>query len=536
MSKIHFKHGWVRDWLPYMAVAIAGVMLALVLMEVDAFERLYTLTRAHENWELDELLIAGFSTLVALLAAAGIRVGREVRRRRHEEIRLHNMARHDPVTGLPNRLHLEEELLRRTRGNSGLKSRFAVAILHLDDIDQIIDLHGHQAGDEVLQTMAIRWRKIMHPNDLITRLPGNEFAFVVADDEDGQRLSSVTDQILDLVRNPIRFDTLSAKLTVSLGMAVYPTHSTGRDKLLQFASVAAHQSRTIKGSAKTIFDRQLDAVQRRQIRLKADIAGALADRQFVPFFQPIVCLSSGRLSGFEALARWKHPNHGLLRPREFIPLAEETGQIGDIFWELLRQIGVSQREWLEPFPVALNVSPVQLSDGQFAQTLLTMLHAEAFDPHRLVIEITENALVGDLVSVRQTMTFLKGRGIRFSLDDFGTGYSSLHFLNQLPFDTIKIDKSFVSSFHQHDGNFQIVSSVIKLCQGLGLKTTAEGVETLEEATELQELGCTYGQGHLFSKPVYPAQATRIVERSVRRPTKGIGAPTIASMLPILRFE
>jgi len=541
LRKIHRDCGELRDWLPYMAVALAGLIFAFLLTAIDAFEQLYALTRAHENWELDELLIAGFSILVALLAMSIIRVRREIRRRQHEEVRLHHLVRHDPLTGLPNRLYLEEELMRRIGADRHLHSHFAVAILHLEGIDQVVDLNGHQTGDEVLQAMAIRWRNIMGSDDLIARLSGNEFALIIADDvdDDSERIVSVSDHILHLVKNPVRLNTFSAKLTISLGVAIYPAHATERKKLLQFASLAAHQSRAVKGNAVSFYDQQLDAVQRRHIRLKADIPDALTDRQFMPLFQPLVCLGNGRLWGFEALARWKHPQHGLLAPRSFISLAEETGQISDIFWELLQQISESTLSWPESVPIAVNVSPVQLSDGQFARTLLTMLHAESFDPRRLVIEITENALVGDMATLRETMTDLKAHGVRFSLDDFGTGYSSLHLLNQLPFDTIKIDKSFVSSFHRHNGNYQIVSSIIKLCHGLGLKTTAEGVETLEEATELQDLGCTYGQGYLFSKPVYPAQATRIVERSVRQRSqtqRTSGAPTIASMLPIMRTE
>lgn len=539
MSEKNLKNELVQDWIPYIAVIVASMVLALFLMKYDAFERLFFFTRAHENWELDELLIAGFSALIALLAMMIIRVQREIGRRRHEEIRLHNLLRHDPLTGLPNRLYLDEELQRRIGGDRNLKKRFAVVILHLDDMEQIIDLNGHWAGDEVLQTIAIRWRRAMRSNDLVARLPGNEFALVIADDGDRGRLSQVTDHILDLVRSPIRFDSFSAKLTVRLGVAIYPTHATGRDKLLQQASIAAHQSRADNGSAITLYDPQLDAVQRRQAGLKADIPVALSDGQFIPLFQPMVCLGNGRLAGFEVLARWKHPELGLLTPREFISLAEETGQIGDIFWELLRQTSEATLGWPDTVPIAMNVSPVQLSNEQFAPTLLTMLHAEAFDPNRLVIEITENALLGDMIAARDTMMALKGHGIRFSLDDFGTGYSSLQFLNQLPFDTIKIDKSFVTSFQQHNGNFQIVSSIIKLCRSLGLKTTAEGVETLEEATELQNLGCTYGQGYLFSKPIYPAQAGRIVEQSIRQGTqtsKQNSAPTVSSMLPIMRTK
>lgn len=539
MSNTKLDRGHASYWFPYLAVLVLGVMATFILVVFDAFESFYQFTRAHEEWELDELTIAGFSILLVLLAMMVIRVQREVGRRRHEEIRLHNLMRHDPLTGLPNRIYLEEELLRRMGDGRRLGTRFAVVILHFDGIDQIIDLKGHLAGDEVLRTIANRLRKEMQPDDLITRLPGHEFALVIAVDEDAGALPFITSRIRDLVKGPIKVDTFSATLTTSVGVAVYPADATGRENLLQYASVAAHQSRAVSGNATTYYDPQLDEVQRQHAELKADILEALKDHQFIPFFQPLVCLGNGRLAGFEVLARWKHPSRGLLPSRDFISVAEETGQIGDIFWELLRQVSKEAHTWPESIPIAVNVSPVQLSDDQFAATLLTMLRAESLNPKRLVIEVTENALVGDMVTVRDTMALLKGHGIRFSLDDFGTGYSSLHCLSQLPFDTIKIDKSFVTSFHKNNGNYQIVSSIIRLCRSLGLKTTGEGVETLEEATELQKLGCTYGQGYLFSKPVYPAQATRIVERSTTQNAgtrRQGGAPTISSMLTLMHLE
>lgn len=539
MGKEKLGHSHASDWLPYIAVLVFGVLLTLVLVEFDAFERLHQFTRAHEDWELDELVVAGFSTLLVLLATTLIRVRREVERRRHEETRLHNLMRHDPLTGFPNRISLEEELLRRIGDGRRQRTGFAVAIMHIEGIDQIIDLSGHQVGDEVLRIVANRLRNAMLDNDLIARLPGNEFALIITDDGDSEGLSSITGRLEDILKNPIKLGSFSATLTTSLGVAVYPTQTKIREKLLQYASVAAHQSRAQSGNTTTFYDPQLDAVQRQRAELKIDILEALDNHQFIPVYQPLVCLGNGRLASFEVLARWKHPKRGMLPPRDFISAAEDSGLIGDIFWELLRQVGQTASAWPESIPIALNVSPVQLADEQFAPTLLTMLRAEAFNPRRLVIEITEDALVGDMMAVRETMGRLKGHGIRFSLDDFGTGYSSLHYLSQLPFDTIKIDKSFVSNFHRNNGNYQIVSSIIKLCRSLGLKTTGEGIETIEEATELLKLGCTYGQGYLFSKPVFPAEATRIIERNTTQSTRKRSTgntSTITSLLPITRFE
>ncbi len=531
-----FDRGLAAELLPYIAIVLCGAILAVILIETDAFERLYLFTRIHEGWELDELLIAGFATLVALLAMTVIRVWREAGRRRHEETRLHNLVRHDPLTGLPNRMYLEEELLRRIGDGRRLGTRFAVVILHLEGIDQVIDLQGHQAGDDVLRTVAGRLRNLLRDHDLATRLTGNEFALLISADDDTDGLAVATRRIRDLVNGPITFDTFTATLTTSLGVAVFPDDAGSREKLLQHASVAVHRSRATAGNATTFYDPQFNADQRQRAELKAEIVEALNSRQFIPFFQPWMGLRNGRLAGLEALARWNHPTRGMLPPRDFISAAEETGLIADLFWDILRQACATARAWPETVPVAVNLSPVQLADEHFAQTLLTTLRAEAFKPDRLVIEITENTLVGDTLAVREAMGRLKRHGIRFSLDDFGTGYSSLHYLSQLPFDTIKIDKSFIRGFHRENGTYQIVSSIIKLCRSLGLKTTAEGVETKDEAAELEILGCTYGQGYLFSAPLHAAAADRVVRQSTDRYATGPRQGCAAATGPMTRFE
>ncbi len=233
--------------------------------------------------------------------------------------------------------------------------------------------------------------------------------------------------------------------------------------------------------------------------------------EFIPYFQPIISLQEDRLEGFEVLARWDHHTRGLLGPAEFISAAEAMNQIDDIFWKILGQACEIARSWPEPISIAVNMSSVQFADQQLGEKILAFLREKDFAPNRLVVEITESELISDIEAARNIISFLKDNEVRLSMDDFGTGFSSLQYMQQLPFDTVKIDRSFVGSFtHSHD-NLMIVSSIVALCRSLGMKTTAEGVENETDLDFLKTLGCTFAQGFLYSKPVCAADATGLVE-------------------------
>lgn len=497
-------------WMPYIVALACGVAADLVLSKYDAFEHVYAYTRAHEDWELDELFIAVFIAIVVLLAMVAIRARREISRRRYQEARIRSLARHDLLTGLPNRLFLEEELGRRISDAGRRGTELAIAVLRVHGLKAINDLNGYGSGDYILQEVALRLRRSIRPHDTVVRLDGNEFALVLVIDRDAKRTSRAAERILASVAEPIYINGQSTDVEASIGIAIFPTDTSDHEKLLQYAGVAANQSKQRGPNTTTFFDASLNDAQRQYAALRTDIRRALAEHEFVPYFQPLVRLADDELAGFEVLARWQHPTEGVLSPVSFVEAAENMGLIGDIFWQLLAHACDTVRAWPVPLPIAVNVSPTQLRDAEFGARVLDLLQQRELPADRIILEVTESALIDDIDDARRVVEFLKGHGIRFSLDDFGTGYSSLHHLKQLPFDTIKIDRSFVTDFAQDPEKLQIVSSIIGLCRGLGLKTTGEGVETIQDADGLRSLGCTYGQGYLFARPMCASAAADYV--------------------------
>ena len=500
------------DILPYALVLAGGAALAVVLAAIDAFELLYAFTRAHEDWELDELIVVGFSMLIASLLILVIRVRREIDRRRLEEARIQSLIRSDPVTRLPNRVYLEEALLQHIRRAEGSDGRFAMIVLDVGGVDQIIDLHGHPAVDRVLKIIADRLRETIPDKDAVARLSGSMYALLVSIDDGQDVVTALAGRLGAVVARPVQFDEITTRLAAHLGVAIYPDHATGREKLMRCATVAVHKARASGNDDTVFYDPLLDEHQKRRAKLTTEIQQGLKTRSFVPYFQPQICMANGNLLGFEALARWRHPTRGLVGPGEFIDVAEEAGLIDDIFQQLLPKVCKAVRSWPTTIEVAVNISPVQLADARFVEKLLATLRSERLKPSRLVLEVTENAIIGDMDAAQDVMGRLKNHGIRFSLDDFGTGYSSLSYLSQLPFDAVKIDRSFVSGIDRKHGSQVIVSSIISLCTSLGLKTVGEGVETIDEADLLRALGCSSGQGYCFSRPIDAEAASRLIKK------------------------
>ncbi len=513
----------VFDAIPYVFILCAGVALALLLVYIDAFERLYYLTRTYEAWEVDEMVIAAFSTLLALLAVLAVRVRREADQRRLEQDRLHSLVRRDIVTSLPNQIQLNEDLLQRTSVSAGGDSLFALVLIHLNGVQRVCDLFGQATGDHLLKEFGQHLTRLADSqpgNHLVARMRDGSFALVITMDGPMDVAESIVEPVISAVADLETNQGFPAALSTNFGVATYPNDGTSPDTLLRCAGVAVHLAgRSGKNSAVS-YDAALDEEQRKFVALTAEIKKALEEDQFEPYFQPLISLKSGHLVGFEALARWVHPKRGVISPGAFITAAEEVGIIGDIFEALLKKVCVSARNWPDPIKVSVNVSPVQLADDRFVDKLLESLRTYEFSPDGLVLEITENAVVGDMVAAGEAMKSLRAQGIRFALDDFGTGYSSLTYLSQLPFDTVKIDKSFVADCHKVHNSHVIVESIIGLCASLGLKTVGEGVESREEAAALQRLGCDTAQGYWFAKPL-PARLTdELIKSWTDQPARG----------------
>lgn len=495
----------------YLAIALVGVVTGIFLMKVDAFEHLNGYTRRYENWEFDEILIAVLASMFILLSLTIFRMRGEMKARRLEMSRADNLSHYDQLTGLPNRHFFREELDRRISEARRQDHFLAVIMVDIHGLKSVNDLYGYEAGDRYLQAVTKRIQEKKRLHDVVARLDGDEFAIILTMDREIGDVGRAAKRILANVSRPVAIDGNSAEFTASLGIAVYPMDALDHSKLLQYASSAMHQAKASSNNQIAFFDAEMNAEHCAYADLQRDIRRALREDEFIPFFQPLIGLQDNHLRCFEVLARWNHKDRGLLAPEHFISAAEDMRLIDDIFWTILTQSCELAKSWPDSISIAVNVSSVQFVDLQLGQKILDVLKKTGFPSSRLVLEITESALISDLDAVRKIITYLRDHDVRLSLDDFGTGYSSLQYLQQLPFDSVKIDQSFVGSFSNSHDNLMIVSSIIALSRSLGLKTTAEGVESESDLEVLKTLGCTFAQGYLFSKPVGAGIANRMVE-------------------------
>ncbi len=443
---------------------------------------------------------------------------------REAEAEARSLAETDPLTGCLNRRSATIAASNLLSAASERHQAVAVAMLDLDNFKRVNDMYGHQAGDAMLCMAAERLRTILPDLSLLARLGGDEFACLWAfDPRASGQIDRIAERIIDSLGQPISWDGLEIEASVSIGLSNSDRDGTDVQVLLHKADIAMFQSKRLGRNRFAWFAPEMAGELRFRSELEAGIRRGIAAGEFVPFYEKQIDLATGELVGFEMLARWISPKLGRLGPDIFIPVAEEIGVIAELSESLIRQALRDAREWDPALTLAVNISPVQLRDPWFAQKLLRLLVEANFPPHRLEIEITESNLHDNLGLVRAMMASLKNQGIRVSLDDFGTGYSSLTQLRNLPFDRIKIDRSFVTSLPESEESRAIVRSIIALGQGLGLPVTAEGVETADVLAALADFDGLKAQGYLYGHPA-PAEPTlaelRERERGRTRPRTG----------------
>jgi len=428
----------------------------------------------------------------------------DVTQRRRSEEQLSYLARHDALTGLPNRILLREHLetvLHRLRWGPGTA---AVLCLDLDGFKIVNDSLGHPAGDELLCQVATRLREATRATDLVARLGGDEFAVVQADAEQPTIAATLAERLVEALREPfILAGQRRVEIGTSIGVMLANEASTA-DELLRSADIALYRAKAAARGTWRFFEPSMDAEMQARRVLEADLKHALADGQFELYYQPLVKAGTGALTGFEALLRWNHPERGMVSPADFVPLTEETGLIRPIGEWVLRRACADAAGWPEHVKVAVNLSPVQFARGDLLGEVERALSISGLAPGRLELEITESVLLADSEATLVTLHRLRGLGVRISMDDFGTGYSSLSYLRRFPFDKIKIDQSFVRNLDREKGSVEIVRAVVGLGKALDMKVLAEGVETEGQRAILQLEGCDELQGYLFSKP-RPAQ-------------------------------
>lgn len=426
----------------------------------------------------------------------------EVRERRRAEEQARILAETDPLTGCLNRrsiaAHADELIAAALERGQGV----ALVMLDLDNFKAVNDLHGHAAGDTLLRTAAQRIAGHLPEQALLARIGGDEFACVVAYDRDHAEVIDqlATDLTQDVAR-PVPHGELAIEATVSVGLArVVEPGTDMAQTLMHMADIAMYQAKKLGRNGFCWFDPVMESELRFRGELEAGIRRGIGLREFVPYYEKQIDLATGQLVGFEMLAQWKSPTLGVVSPEIFIPVAEEIGAIAELSEALIRQALVDARYWHPRLTLSVNISPVQLRDPWFAQKLLKLLVEANFPPSRLEIEITETSLHDNLGLVKSLITSLKNQGVRISLDDFGTGYSSLSQLRSLPFDRIKIDRSFITTLPHNKDSATIVRSIIAMGEGLGLPVTAEGVETPQVLEALQQIGSVKAQGYLYGKP------------------------------------
>jgi diguanylate cyclase (GGDEF)-like protein/PAS domain S-box-containing protein len=418
------------------------------------------------------------------------------RTRAEEQIR--HLAHYDALTDLPNRA-LFHERLRQELASAAPDRQLAVLYIDIDEFKSVNDSLGHMIGDELLKSVARRLGACIESSDFVARLGGDEFAIVKTGVKDPDEVADLAQCALDAIRAP--YDCLGHQVTsdASIGVALAPQHGTNLDQILKNADLAMYAAKSAGRRTWRFFEPLMDAHVRARRQLEIDLRKAIADQALEVYYQPCLSLQSDRITGCEALLRWRHPERGMISPAEFIPIAEETGLINELGEWVLAKACIEATTWPEGINLAVNVSPVQFKSGTLALKIVSALASSGLPAHRLELEITEAVLIRDDEAALDILHQLREIGVQIALDDFGTGYSSLSYLQRFPFDKIKIDRCFVNDLAETGGS-SIVQAVVNIAAARRMKTTAEGVETERQQQLLRGLGCTEMQGYLFSAP------------------------------------
>jgi diguanylate cyclase (GGDEF)-like protein/PAS domain S-box-containing protein len=425
---------------------------------------------------------------------------RDISERKEAAARIAHLAYHDSLTGLPNRGVFTEHLARNVERARATDEPLAVLCIGLDGFKAINDLHGHAAGDELLAAAAHRLRGVVRGNELVARLGGDEFAVVQPGGAQPAYAGLLSERIIAALAEPFRIGTAQARVSASIGIAVFPADAASPSDLVKNADMALSRAKGDGRGHARFYEAAMDEALRQRRQLEADLRVAIGRSEMAVHYQPLADLGSGCILGFEALVRWTHPQLGRISPGVFIRLAEETGSILELGEWVLREACAEAAGWNPPLKLAVNLSPLQFMHDDLVGMVERVLAETGLEPSRLDLEITEGLLIEDAAGALATLERLKALGVRISMDDFGTGYSSLSYFRMFPFDKVKIDRSFVQDMIDNPQARAIVRSVIGLGRGLGVPVLAEGVETTEQLEMLRAEGCDQVQGYLISRP------------------------------------
>jgi diguanylate cyclase (GGDEF)-like protein len=474
-------------------------------VQSQLFERrLHTFERERPNGTVLEVRTAPIAD------GGAVRTYTDITERKRVEKHIAHMARHDSLTGLPNRVLLRERVEADLAGLKETGESLAVLCLDLDQFKGVNDTLGHPIGDVLLSAVAARIKTYLSAGDMVARLGGDEFAILQVGRQQPQQARSLAQRLVDGMHEPFFVDGHKLTIGVSVGIALAPSNGFDVDSLLKCADLALYRAKGEGRDTFRFFEQAMDTEVQARRAIETHMREALARGEFQLHYQPFMNVARGEVVGFEALLRWNHPSRGLIPPAEFIPIAEETGLIVPLGEWIIRQACMEAAQFPQAMRVAVNVSAVQFRNPQFLQFVVSAMAASGLSPHRLELEITETVLMQSNEAVLKTLHQLRALGVRIALDDFGTGYSSLSYLSSFPFDKLKIDRSFVKELGTNPHCGAIVRAIIGLGTSLGMETTAEGVETAEQLDFLGKAGCSEAQGYLVNEPKPAEQALKIL--------------------------
>ena len=446
----------------------------------------------------------------------------DVTEQRRKEARIAYMAHHDALTDLPNRVLMNEKLEHAlARTHQGEIAAFH--LLDLDDFKNINDTLGHPAGDKLLRQVADRLRTIVRGTDTIARMGGDEFAVLQCGLTQSACAMDLAQRIIKVVGDPYDIDGHQVVIGTSIGIAMGPQDGVTAEQLIRNADLALYQAKSEDRGTYSLFEPEMDGLVQARRVMETDLRKAHLAGEFELLYQPVINLASDEISGLEALIRWRHPDKGLIPPSDFITLAEEMGLIEPISEWVLRQACTRAAQWPADLKIAVNLSPAQFRRPGLVATVVDALTVSGLPAERLELEITESSLLQNSEGTLGMLYQLRELGVRIAMDDFGTGYSSLSYLQSFPFDKIKIDRSFVKDITDGIGSLNIVRAVTAMARGLGMTTTAEGVETPEQLAMIRAEGCTEMQGYLFSRPVPAREIDELLQKHRRNKSDNAAA-------------
>lgn len=483
-----------------------------IMAEMELFERFYEFSRDHEDWDVDEFSLLVVNLAIALILSSiyqSRRLRKLVQQREFQRQRAEQNARHDPLTGLMNRRAFAATLDHLSQEMSEDNQRF-IAMVDLDRFKPVNDLYGHAAGDATIRGVARRLMSEVGDIAELSRLGGDEFAVIFAPGTDVTQVERSARRLIHALEKPFSFENTQIYISCSIGLMKWSDDITGAEAMRR-ADRSLYAAKSQGRGRFAWYDAELDQQSHERAELEADLKKAIARDEIEAWFQPIINIATEDLIGFEVLARWTHKTRGEVSPATFIEIAEDSGQIGSLGLSILRQACLAASDWDPKLTISFNVSPLQFHDPNLVEQIKGIIDSCKFDARRLTIEVTESSIIRDFGVARAKLEALKELGVAVALDDFGTGYSSLASLRQLPFDRIKIDRSFVTNIAAEPQNQKIVAGIMALANGLELDVTAEGIETDEDLGYLQELSCSLGQGFLFERAVPEKHVSWIID-------------------------